>query len=59
MVRGLARVTHGPLVLLSALTGGLLLALADVAARLVMAPHELPVKRLDELAAARTPNVAW
>ena len=43
LVRGLARVTHGPLVLLSALTGGLLLALADVAARLVMAPHELPV----------------
>ena len=23
------------------------------------APHNLPVKRLDELAAARTPNVAW
>jgi glycine dehydrogenase subunit 2 len=23
------------------------------------APHHLPVRRLDELAAARTPNVAW
>jgi glycine dehydrogenase subunit 2 len=23
------------------------------------APHNLPVKRLDELAAARTPNIAW
>ena len=23
------------------------------------APHNLPVRRLDELAAARNPNVAW
>ena len=43
LVRGLARVTHGPLLLLSALTGGLLLALADVLARVVIAPQELPV----------------
>ena len=27
--------------------------------RVHSAPHELPVKRLDELAAARNPNVAW
>ena len=33
-------------------------ALADPA-RVRTAPHELPVKRLDELAAARNPNVAW
>ena len=33
-------------------------ALADPA-RVHAAPHELPVKRLDELAAARSPNVAW
>ena len=43
LVRGMARVTHGPLVLLSAITGGLLLALADVVARVVIAPQELPV----------------
>ncbi len=43
LVRGLARSTHGPLVLLSALAGGLLLMLADVAARVVIAPQELPV----------------
>ena len=43
LVRGLVRVTHGPLLLLSALTGGVLLALADVAARVVIAPQELPV----------------
>ena len=33
-------------------------ALADPE-RVRTAPHELPVKRLDELAAARSPNVAW
>jgi iron complex transport system permease protein len=43
LVRGLVRVTHGPLLMLSALTGGLLLALADIAARLLIAPQELPV----------------
>ena len=43
LARGLARSTHGPLVLLSTLTGGLLLMAADIAARLVIAPQELPV----------------
>ncbi|MFV0681193.1 FecCD family ABC transporter permease [Ottowia sp.] len=43
LVRGLARSTHGPLLLLSALAGGLLLMLADIAARVLMAPQELPV----------------
>lgn len=43
LVRGLARCTHGPLVLLSALAGGLLLMAADIAARVVIAPQELPV----------------
>ncbi len=33
-------------------------ALADPD-RVRAAPHELPVRRLDELAAARNPNVAW
>ena len=33
-------------------------ALADPE-RVKSAPHDLPVRRLDELAAARTPNVAW
>jgi hypothetical protein len=36
-------VTHGPLLLLSAATGGVLLLAADVAARSVIAPQELPV----------------
>jgi iron complex transport system permease protein len=43
LVRGLARVTHGPLVLLSALAGGLLLASADILSRVLIAPQELPV----------------
>jgi iron complex transport system permease protein len=43
LVRGLARMTHGPLVLLSALMGGLLLMVADVGARVLIAPQELPV----------------
>ena len=43
VVRSLVRVTHGPLLLLSALTGGLLLAVADIVARVVIAPQELPV----------------
>lgn len=43
LVRALGRLTHGPLVLLSALMGGLLLAAADVLARLLVAPQELPV----------------
>ena len=43
LVRALARSTHGALVLLSALAGGLLLMAADIAARFVIAPQELPV----------------
>ena len=43
IVRRLVVVTHGPLLLLSAATGGLLLLAADVAARSVIAPQELPV----------------
>ena len=43
IVRRLVVVTHGPLLLLSAAAGGLLLLAADVAARSVMAPQELPV----------------
>jgi iron complex transport system permease protein len=36
-------VTHGPLLALSALAGAVLLATADVLARAVAAPRELPV----------------
>jgi iron complex transport system permease protein len=43
LVRPLARSTHGPLVLLSALAGGALLLAADIAARVLIAPQELPV----------------
>ena len=43
VVRSLVRVTHGPLLLLSAITGGLLLTAADIAARVLIAPQELPV----------------
>ncbi|MFT3780073.1 MAG: iron ABC transporter permease [Ottowia sp.] len=43
LVRGLARSTHGPLVLLSALAGGALLMAADIAARVLISPQELPV----------------
>ena len=43
LVRPLARSMHGPLALLSALAGGLLLMAADIAARLLIAPQELPV----------------
>ncbi len=43
MVRRLVVVTHGPLLLLSALAGALLLLAADVLARVVIAPQELPV----------------
>ncbi|MDR2154295.1 MAG: iron ABC transporter permease [Burkholderiaceae bacterium] len=42
LVRPLSRGMHGPLLLLSALAGGLLLLAADVAARLLIAPQELP-----------------
>ncbi len=43
MVRSLVRTTHGRLLALSSLMGGLLLMAADVLARWVIAPQELPV----------------
>ena len=43
LVRRLVTVTHGPLLILSALAGGTLLLAADIAARSVIAPQELPV----------------
>jgi iron complex transport system permease protein len=43
LVRRCVVVTHGALLALSALTGGVLLQAADVAARSVVAPEELPV----------------
>ena len=49
LVRRLVTVTHGPLLALSALAGGALLLAADVAARSVVAPAELPVGVLTAL----------
>ena len=43
LARSMVRCTHGPLLLLSTLAGGLLLVLADIVARLLVAPQELPV----------------
>jgi len=43
LVRSIAPVTHGALVVLSALMGGALLMAADVLARWMVAPQELPV----------------
>ena len=43
VVRRLVVVTHGPLLALSALAGAVLLGAADVLARVVIAPQELPV----------------
>lgn len=43
LVRSRVQTTHGPLLLLSALTGGLLLLAADILARWALAPQELPV----------------
>ena len=43
VVRRLVVVTHGPLLALSALAGAVLLLAADVAARMLIAPQELPV----------------
>jgi iron complex transport system permease protein len=43
LVRSLVKTTHGRLVVLSAFMGGLLLMAADVLARWVIAPQELPV----------------
>lgn len=46
LVRRSVTVTHGPLLGLSALAGGVLLLAADVAARSLLAPQELPVGML-------------
>ena len=43
LVRSVVSVTHGALMVLSCLAGGLLLLLADVLARWLIAPQELPV----------------
>jgi iron complex transport system permease protein len=43
LVRGLVRCTHGALLILSTLAGGVLLLAADIAARWAIAPQELPV----------------
>lgn len=43
LVRSRVQTTHGPLLLLSAFTGGLLLLAADILARWALAPQELPV----------------
>jgi len=43
LVRSIVSVKHGSLTLLSALMGGLLLLVADVLARCILAPQELPV----------------
>ena len=49
LVRSWCRVTHVALISLSALTGGLLLLIADIGARALMAPNELPVGVLTAL----------
>ncbi len=46
LVRRSVTVTHGPLLALAALAGGVLLLAADVAARSLLAPLELPVGML-------------
>lgn len=43
LVRGRIKTTHGPFLCLSALAGGVLLLSADIVARWVLAPQELPV----------------
>ncbi len=43
LVRSMVRVTHGNLMLLASLTGGVLLSGADLLARWLIAPQELPV----------------
>ncbi len=49
LVRSIAPTTHGHLLVLSALMGGLLLMAADVLARWLIAPQELPVGVLTAL----------
>jgi iron complex transport system permease protein len=43
LVRSVTKTTHGRLILLSSLMGGVLLMAADMLARGLMAPQELPV----------------
>jgi iron complex transport system permease protein len=43
LVRSVVKMTHGPLLLLSSLMGATLLLAADILARWLMAPQELPV----------------
>jgi iron complex transport system permease protein len=43
LVRSVVKTTHGNLMLLASLVGGVLLMAADTLARGLMAPHELPV----------------
>ncbi|WP_028310896.1 FecCD family ABC transporter permease [Derxia gummosa] len=43
LVRARIRTTHGPMLLLSAITGGALLLAADLFARWIIRPQELPV----------------
>ena len=43
LVRSLLRVNHAKLIMLSALMGGILLLAADILARALIAPQELPV----------------
>ncbi|MEN9374188.1 MAG: hypothetical protein RIR79_1740 [Pseudomonadota bacterium] len=43
LVRSLVKITHGGLMLLSSFVGGVLLLTADIAARALIAPQELPV----------------
>jgi iron complex transport system permease protein len=49
LVRSLARVRHGALMLLSSLAGAILLLAADLLARWLLAPQELPVGVLTAL----------
>jgi iron complex transport system permease protein len=49
LVRALCPLLHGPLILLSAAAGGALLLLADVLARALIRPQELPVGLLTAL----------
>ncbi|TAM41176.1 MAG: iron ABC transporter permease [Burkholderiaceae bacterium] len=43
LVRSVVKTTHGRLILLSSLMGGVLLLAADILARILIAPQELPV----------------
>jgi iron complex transport system permease protein len=43
LVRSVVKTTHGKLIVLSSLMGGILLLSADILARSLIAPQELPV----------------